>query len=332
MKQAPKGQSVASRLVQTIPKPAEASPLAVNQPLMTVAAAAEANVSNTEAIKTEYDDDFAEARRLALRIKYKDLVSVAFCVRNKCIKVNQCLSLFDSGSPTCFVKQSMVPFIITSETFESKFSGLGKNKLSTFGTILCKIDFNGETYDHFFYILPDSEAIVPLLIGRDLMRKMGIDLYQIKHAKKKMFSKNELLNLNKTIKERNISEATTDALKSFHLFKHPVQNKTEVPINLSNVKISNLENDLCIGAIDFENKDTMKEIEQVILLIDTEETESKMNINTQLSVAQAEALQSIIQDEYLNKIGDRRIRTFSMEIKLIDNKPMHSSPRRLSYG
>lgn len=270
---------------------------------------------------------------MALKVEYKDMVSVAFHVRNKCIKLKQCLSLFDSGSPTCFVKQSLVPFIITSKTFASRYNGIGNNKLSTYGTIFCDIEYRGKIYGQYFYILPDTEAIVPLLIGRDLMEKMNIHLCQIENIKS--YAKNEMLHLNKSNKENIISDKITDALKSYDLLKRPFQKKTEVPnqINSSDKPFDdNFKHELCIGAIDFENRENLKDIEQVILLIDTEETDEKFNINTELSITEAEAIKSIIQDDYVNKIGNKRIRTFSMEIKLIDGKPMHSSPRRLSYG
>lgn len=168
--------------------------------------------------------------------------------------------------------------------------------------------------------MPDSEAIVPLVIGRDLMEKMLIGLFQIKN--KVSYSKDNLLKLSEDNKLRILPEATTDALSSFNLMKHPVENKTEAPTNLNS---SNL-NDLKVYSINFDNHEEMEDIEQVILLIDTEEIKSDFNINTQLSVAQAEALRSIIQDDYVNEIGNRKIRTFTVEIKMIDNKPMHSSP------
>lgn len=162
---------------------ATAAAVVAQQPINTVAHLTEATSVTAAAASSDgsWDECSAEANRLAtaLQIKYRDMVSVAFRVRNKCIKVSNCDSLFDSGSPTCFVKQSLVPFIIESEPFKSKYSGMGSNKLNIYGTIECYLEYKDELFKHFFYIIPDSEAIVPLLIGRDLMGKMRIQLCQL---------------------------------------------------------------------------------------------------------------------------------------------------------
>lgn len=66
--------------------------------------------TSTAAAEDNLNENPVEPLCLASQIKCRDMVSVAFCVRNKCIELKPCLSLFDSGSPTCFVKQSLVPF------------------------------------------------------------------------------------------------------------------------------------------------------------------------------------------------------------------------------
>lgn len=78
----------------------------------------------------------------------------------------------------------------------------------------------------------------------------------------------------------------------------------------------------------------MRDIEEVILLVDTTEikTYAKININPQLPDSDANDLRSIFKEKYLNKIGNRRMNSFSMKIKLTDDKPVHTNPRRLSYG
>lgn len=88
--------------------------------------------------------------------------------------------------------------------------------------------------------------------------------------------------MKKINKLNKISEATTDALSSYNLLKHPFENKAEVPaktdIGTKNDS-SNFASVLFIGAIDFENRDNSKDIEQVIFLIDTEETSTNFDIN-----------------------------------------------------
>lgn len=307
-------------------------------------------------------DQTAEVRRLASQLQFKNLVSVAFQIRNKCIEVKES-ALFDSGSPACFVKRSLVPFIIDDKLLASNYRGLGNCKVNTHGLIKCHITFRGEKYTHFFFVLPDEDAIVPLLIGRDLMNVMNICLCQIQNNKniiakrvshcycqihknknknKLSYSKVDLLNLKKENKAKELKSDIVDALKSFDLFKRPQKNDekidsvptsqgTDCPLFKEKCKS---ESELFIGAIDFDKKENMKDIEEVILLVDSNGINSdvKVDINPQLPESVACELKSIIKEKYLNKIGNKKMNSFSMKIKLIDNKPVHTNPRRLSYG
>lgn len=148
----------------------------------------------------------------------KNIVSVAFFKRSKCSDLISIRALFDSGSPTSIIKRSLVPFEVKGEPVPTNLRGMGNRNLSTYGYVKCKIVYENRTYFHYFLVLPDEEAIIPFLIGRDLLRKMNIHLCQLKDNS---YSINDLLNLN-TNKAENVPEnSVIDALKSFNLFKSP---------------------------------------------------------------------------------------------------------------
>lgn len=87
--------------------------------------------------------------------------------------------------------------------------------------------------------MPDEDAIVPMLIGRDLMNAMNIKLCQIHEGKtrnknKITYSRSDLFSLENQDKENKLQMDTTDALESFDLYKCPQGNRiiTDVPTKL----------------------------------------------------------------------------------------------------
>lgn len=233
---------------------------------------------------TDWDEDqTAEVRRLANAIQYNNKVSVAFKSRNKCTRIKQS-ALFDSGSPACFVKRSLVPFNGSTNLTEIGCKGMGGKRLSTYGSIECEVEFKGKHYKHFFFILPDEEAVVPILIGRDLMHAMNICLCQIEEnnctgEKKISYSRNLLLNLRNKIKINETETKISDALKSYDLSKSPQKRNvnTEVPTeaktkctkNTTETRDKNkMKSELFIGVVNFDKKKSMKDIEEVIETLD----------------------------------------------------------------
>ena len=55
---------------------------------------------------------------------------------------------------------------------------MGNHKLSMFGSIVCEFYFGEEKVIHKVFVLPDEQLVVPLLIGRDPLKKLNIHLYQ----------------------------------------------------------------------------------------------------------------------------------------------------------
>lgn len=101
-------------------------------------------------------------------------------------------SLFDTGSPISCIKKSILPFPISTEKKLTSYRGIGNKNLNVYGRIKCEIHFGNRKCLHSFFILPDEEAVVPILVGRDLLSKFNIQLCQIKYS----YTRDELLKLN----------------------------------------------------------------------------------------------------------------------------------------
>lgn len=196
--------------------------------------------------------------------------------------------------------------------------------------------------------LPDEEALVPCLFGRDLLKRMGIFLCQTHNV---VYKPNELLNL-KLNKAHMPNKNVVSALKLFNIFKCPSDSFTEAPIADSftnnaditfsdkfvnsevNSSASKLEfsvsksvepdasviDDLkdceerigkCIAVVNLDATDAIEEYNEVILLVsstEAEEFEQLVDINKKLSKKHADALKSLIFENYLKtKDGNRSL-------------------------
>ncbi|RYE22183.1 MAG: hypothetical protein EOP45_08580, partial [Sphingobacteriaceae bacterium] len=288
-----------------------------------------------------------EVRRLAAQLNHQNLVSVAFYEQNKCTELISRFALFDSGSPISTIRKSYVPFVNDSRTL-TKFKGMGNKQISMCGFVKCKFVFREHELTHDFLILPDEEAAVPLLVGRDLLKKMNIHLCQISNNK---YSCQKILDLNKESKTQCPDEKVVSALKLFNLFKKPNHSDTEVPVvckltEANNFKLDpevNLIDDLmfcekrfesCINVVNLTDVNDLIDYDEVILMVSTAETdESKLiDIDKKLFETDADDLRSIIVENYI-KIFDKtqKLSGYSMQIKLKNDTPVYSSPRRLSY-
>lgn len=85
------------------------------------------------------EDSEEEIRRLARQLASKNLVSIAFFKQNKCTELISRYALFDNGSPTSFIRRSMVPFAINGELITTNLRGMGNKNLSTYGFVECRI-------------------------------------------------------------------------------------------------------------------------------------------------------------------------------------------------
>lgn len=293
------------------------------------------------------DEDEAEVRSLAKQlassiIDAKQNVSVAFfdIEQNKCTEVMKRIALFDSGSPASFVRKSWVPFM-QNKTSLTSYRGLGNKKLSTYGTVKCKFEYRKRKLTHDFIVLSDEEAVVPLIVGRDLMTRLNVHLCDVG---KNQYSTGELIEIGNKMKNKNKKPNDISALRLFNLFRCPLDEGGDVPMTgVGNIKTREtgasgikVNSELCVGLIDFDNSDDVKGLDEVIVLVSTDETDESgpvINVSGQLNETDANALRSIIRGRYLDKMKEKSVFSgYSMKIKLTNDTPVYSSPRRLSYA
>lgn len=119
------------------------------------------------------EDDLTE------EINVLQMVSLMFIfdkVRND--KLTEFLSLFDTGSPVSFMQRSLLPLdCITGELLDSNFKGINSEKILTYGKIRVLIKFKKYINELYIIVVPDVTLPVPLLLGRDFLRKFNIELY-----------------------------------------------------------------------------------------------------------------------------------------------------------
>ena len=96
-------------------------------------------------------------------------------------------SLLDTGSPITCIRESNVPQKIEKLKKPTAFRGLGGKTINMIGPVEAEVKLGNKKILHCFFVLPDNETKVPLLIGRDILLKLNIFLCQksYKYNKKK---------------------------------------------------------------------------------------------------------------------------------------------------
>lgn len=265
-------------------------------------------------------DDDPEVQRLAALLCETHMVSVAFIKPNKCIVSLKCSALFDTGSPVSFIRRSLVPVEVNGAKRVTSFKGMGNKRISTYGNVTCAIGFREHALRHEFIILPDEESPVPMLVGRDLLRKMRIHLCQLANYQ---YSKNSLIEINKSNKGQKLNDVTTNTLVSFDLFERPSEK------GIDSVAMPSGPNEVdkyaCPAWVD-------EELIAPIGVDEISECVDKLDISPELSDHDREALKSIILNDYVYVLDmNRRFDGHCMKIRLTSDTPVHCRPRRLSY-
>lgn len=89
-----------------------------------------------------------------------------------------------------------------------------------------------------------------------------------------------------------------------------------------------------VGCIDLNDENEWGDVENIIMLvgaIGNDVSKTEFDLNENLSETDKNDLKRVIEENYINKIGEKCLDSYSMKIKLTDDKPVYSSPRRLSY-
>lgn len=257
-----------------------------------------------------------------------NLVSVAYVIGlNECTEFMNCLSLFDTGSPVSFVKKSIVPLSTYITTFYSKYRGLGNTKLYTYGKIQCQIKFRNRCHDLALFILPDETMAMPMILGRDFLSIFKIQLCQIDDIPKKIISNKIFIdeqsyfcafNLN------NLDEVASlpDRSESLSMFGN-TNSESILPVQAGSLLAPNIDAPPVYCDDSFFAD---------ICAIDVTESEPLIDISNNLGKQDTDILRAVVINNYLSPT-DVHIEPYDyeMSIRLTNDVPFHSMPRRLSY-
>lgn len=277
-----------------------------------------------------------------------NLVSVAFS--NSLVQGTEftdVFSLFDTGSPTSFVRESMLPYEVTDTLRTSKFVGFGGQQLKTYGRINCCLKFGNQTELLPLYIVPDKFMLPQMILGRDFLEKFRIYLTRCKllYTKERLtrindamsteiakrthfcaLSPNELSIVNKFDLLRPLQPIAP--LSASHcnrpddvIAEESVHDKGKILTVVSQVtdikRIENEPNELC-------GENELTDIEEVV-------GRPKPILGENLTQQQADELMQIINECYLMPDGIAvEPMQYEMQIRLTSDVPFHSPPRRLS--
>lgn len=125
------------------------------------------------------DESQSVVENLADTLAATELVSVAFLLgANKHTRFLNLTAIFDTGSPTSFVRRSSLPDSVrcSDELYDSHLRGLGSLKLYTYGKLQCVLNIRNRVRNICLLILPDEVLPTPLLLGRDCLNYFGIHL------------------------------------------------------------------------------------------------------------------------------------------------------------
>ncbi|XP_036347460.1 uncharacterized protein LOC118756826 [Rhagoletis pomonella] len=274
--------------------------------------------NNSKVAAAVGDDEEPERCQLAERLAPNNLVSIAFHQREKCTDLISFLALFDTGSPISFIRRSCVP-----------------------ATVEVNVDWKLSCYRGM-----DSEAVVPLLVGRDLLGRMGVGLCQIETIR---YKKYDLLKMNDQNKI-SIADNVISALRLFDICKYPSSNSEAAPIigkeyivlkgvdpevnilldmKSCEARIMAGLDEVCL--VDYN--DLSKNIKVILAVNLTEECDvgHLINIDIQLNKADADIMRNLIKTMYETR-GKLGVGNYSMEIKLKNDTPVYTRPLiKLTY-
>lgn len=249
------------------------------------------------------------------------MVSVALGFADlKCAKFKSVYSLFDAGSPRCFVRRSMV------STFKEKplcktGHNLGNIELLSYGNVITYVKLKNKMVRHEFIVVPDDLLFTPMIIGRDFFRKANIKLISFKQH----YSKKTLMNLNNN---NNLNNKLLNKLNSLGILRSSVSFECRFDTLTTNF-LDKFDNDLV--SLDIADNTNIY-FEQICAIDCASDTDEKFDINLSLPVDQLQSLRSAIHDAYYNtEVDPLCYDKHCMKIEITSQVPIYRRPRRLSH-
>lgn len=256
-------------------------------------------------------------------------VSVAFYKpMNQNTVYKNIVSLFDTGSPVSFIRCDQVPFEVQTVSPLPKFCGLGGKRIDVKGEINCSIKFRKKTECLKIIVLPVESLNIPLILGRDFMRKFCINLV----LNKIKYSKENLKKLNK--RNNCVLDSLNSILGTYDLLKREIKiNNSHAEIGSMNGFVSDEKSvsrsaDIAVS-IGLNKKVTY--LTDILEVFSVTPMENKIDICEGLSQLDKVEFETLITSTYLKPKGILvEPLNYEMEIHLTSDAPFYCSPRRLS--
>lgn len=163
-------------------------------------AAIESSDQMTNAGERDEDDD-----DIVAGIGNMPMVSVSFeYSTDRWTLANSVHSLIDTGSPTSFIRCSVLPSSIQlSPLRHSKFIGVGNVPITTYGYLNCAVRLCNRQQIIPIVIVPDGLLPMPMLIGRDALQLFNIDLFFCSKYNHTIIKENNVFHNVNTLQARN---------------------------------------------------------------------------------------------------------------------------------
>lgn len=282
----------------------------------------------------------ADIENMSRELSIMPMVSVAFELSpGQYAHANTFRSLIDTGSPTSFIRHSLIPLHLPIHSLQpSNFSGIGGVPIFTYGRMNAYITLHHRLKLIPLYIVTDETLPVDLLIGRD-----ALDVFQIKlHFDISVNKRNR--NITNLIENANKNQSSEQSVCVFDSRDSRIGNDT-ISTRLATV----YENKLPIERMNFEENATYDQssilnhppteyISDFSIDHDCDldslasTSDITLDVDPRLGMESIEWVNECVYHDYVN-VDRSSIRppAYEMEIRVEDKTPFYCHPRRLSY-
>lgn len=260
------------------------------------------------------------------------------------------LSLFDTGSPTSFIKRNFVTKEMPKSKLPTNLKGLGGHRLEIYGRINCRVQFNKKICSMNIAVVPDDAMLFPLILGRDFLHAFNIRLTE---CKKLSYSRENLMEIKEKIEQLPSFSApslneTSSILTKLSLYKPPKPTLPIVsppipspPCRLPKTSL-NTQPAAPLAALPSppEPPRTLdaalippggKPDGELIEIFNIDISGDELNIGSKLDSGKRNELEAIVRAKYLSAPATTEPYDYEMNIHLTTDVPFYCSPRRLSY-
>lgn len=259
------------------------------------------------------------------------MVSVSFNIDNIGFDNKSIFALLDTGSPVSFIRKSLVPKELQSkQLIKSTYFGIGNVKISSYGNINCVIKLQSEIRACNVFIVSDDVLPIPVLMGRDFLKKFNIVLqYSTSSSNRKLFSKNFKNNQDNIVSTVcKSSEPIKVKDKSFYFSPNFIENiffLADCDLTSDFEPVSQIVDQEALSAKLFDEL-------PYAMIVDCLGDEIAADCGQLFGPEYAKKCFEVLKKNYLK--AKRPIESLvhhTMKIHLTSEVPFYCSPRRLSY-